>query len=113
MEVILKKTKITSTLINQIEHFYPCELNYKNVLGFVIHSKKKYIILYDSKINRLCKLYYNTELEELKDFNSYFLVTLSSYTKFIRFDNKELAEYFIKSINLCKAEAIVKGQIFY
>lgn len=53
MEVILKKTKITKSIVNQLEHVNIGELDRYAILGYCVLPKKKIVLLYDSESKRL------------------------------------------------------------
>ena len=48
MEVILKKTKITTSILKQTLRSTEIELGVADVLGWCIYDKQKYIVLYNS-----------------------------------------------------------------
>ena len=55
MEVILKKTKITNSILKQALRSTEIDFKVGKVLGWCIYDKMKYIVLYRSDINSLSR----------------------------------------------------------
>ena len=68
MEVLLKKSKITSSIFNQslIVSKYT-DIKDIEVLGWCIHKSTRYIVFYDSNEGLIYRMYYNTTVSMSDD----------------------------------------------
>lgn len=66
MEVLLRKTKITKSIFNQMQYARPKEVHQYNVLGWCLVSDEKFILLYDEKTKTPFKYQWFTNLMKWK-----------------------------------------------
>lgn len=109
MEVILKRTKITRSIMNQIVWASVSELKTFDVLGTCIYDGRSYIVLYSDTMLRVYPLY----KEIVHDDNAVKLIFGGRYVA-IHFTTSSLKESielsnFFKEL---KQIALEKGQFF-
>ena len=123
MEVILKKAKITNSILKQTLRSTVVDLEVGEVLGWCVYNKYKFIIIYRSEFNTLSKYnliksvtfkrrdFYDSEHNAIYDFDmTVNLVDYGSLSYTCKDDNE--LDKFIDTINRIKNEALSKGQFF-
>lgn len=116
MEVILKKSKITNSILKQTQRSSMIDLNVSESLGWGMYDKAKYMVLYRSDLNSISR-YLMFERIDLK-----FHATTNKYTAEVicgrytplcyEFTTESERDLFLKSINNRKESAKQKGQFF-
>lgn len=117
MEVILKKTKITNSILNQTLMANVVDLNTFEVLGFCILKNVKWIILYKPITNELRKyLMFKEVIAEIDNLGNLTQVKVSfdsnHLSRFYKTENNEEGEKFVKLMNMIKHQSIIRGQFF-
>lgn len=121
MELILKKTKLTSSIINQILRANELALKTYSVVGWCIHQKIKWVILYDENTKDLKKylIPVDVKIEGLTGSSTlphevYLKVDFGSkYTPLhYRYPTEEEAKEFMGHIRKIKRLAETVGQFF-
>lgn len=121
MEVILKKSRITNSILKQALRSTEMDFKTGEILGWCIYEKMKYIICYRSDIKSLSKFPMFKDLtteQRHKAINGYdnfaVNVSLGSGYKPITYvsENKEEGEVFIDLLKKVKSDAETKGQFF-
>ena len=118
MEVILKKTKTTNSILKQALRSTEIDLKVGEILGWCIYDKMKYIICYRSDIKSLSKfpMFKDLITKEERTESNRFAVNLSLGGNFIPLtylsETKEENEDFIKLLKKIKHDAEIKGQFF-
>ena len=121
MEVLLKKSKITTGILAQALTASVTDLRYSEVLGWCMYKKLKqhsrYIVLYNSKTNELRKYLMFDELTTEHDHSSnpfsvkvYFGVHYNSLW-YQTADDSESTE-LIKVLEKVKQQALTAGQFY-
>lgn len=64
MEVLLKKTKITKSIFNQMQKAHSKDFHLYKVLGFCLVNEKKWILLYDEKLSTPLKYDFITNIKQ-------------------------------------------------
>ena len=109
MEILLKKTKVTKSIVEQLLPPDINKLDLYNVLGFCIFKKYKWILLYNDCSNDLRKLLWFNKIK-LNDSTSIILdrgCTLRAET--------HIVDSPINLLNIfedIKSKSLEKGQIF-
>lgn len=118
MEVILKKTKITNSILKQALRSTEIDLKIGEILGWCIYDKIKYIIFYRSDIKYLSKfpMFKDLITKEERIKSNRFAVMLSLGGNFMpltyRSETKEENEEFVQLLKKVKHNAEIKGQFF-
>ena len=121
MEVILKKTKITNSILKQALRSTEIDFKVGEILGWCIYEKLKYIVCYRSDIKSLSKFPMFKDLtteQRHKSINGYdnFAVNVSlggNYTPLTYVSKtKEENEEFVELLKKVKHNAEIKGQFF-
>ena len=117
MEVILKKVKITNSILNQTVILSSTdELNKFEVLGFCIVKTHKWIVLYNESTNELRKFLMFKEVIVDENHSTPFWIKVIfpvTYRSAIyQGKNEEDCNEFIKSMNEIKHQAEIKGQFY-
>jgi hypothetical protein len=117
MEVLLKKTKITSSILNQCAVAFLNQLMSYEVLGYCVLKAKRWIVLYNSKTNDLKKfpLIKNVKQQEATPPRKpEFEITYydDSLSGFYRSENNAEMESQAKNILLVRDKAFEKGQFY-
>lgn len=121
MEVILKKTKITTSILKQTLRSTEIELGVADVLGWCIYDKQKYIVLYNSATKTLSKfpMFKDTSVEpRYKDSSTPtdFLVEIKLGGNYVSikhvFGTQEEVDEFLKNLKQVKHFAEIKGQFY-
>lgn len=122
MEILLKKSKITASILKQTVGAFVSDLKDSNVLGWCIFNKCKYIVLYNEKNNRLTKqLYYRDVQVEVetnqidygiektvfKPFDSPYLVGGCIYVLNNNYYNIETNEFYCRAFIRIESERFV------
>jgi hypothetical protein len=117
MEVLLKKSKITSSVLAQTLIASISDLKSSKVLGWCVYKKHKYIVLYNSQTNELRKYFLFKEVKsQIEHINKPFSVWVDfgiglnslTYTTIDQNESQELLELLEK----VKQQAIMIGQFF-
>jgi len=117
MEIILKKSKITNSILAQTITASTSDLKSSDVLGWCVYKKHKYIVLYDSVTNELRKylMFKEVSAESKYTFEPfsvkvYFGIEFNSlhYQTKNELESQEL----IEQLEEVKQQAIIKGQFF-
>ena len=111
MEVILKKYKITSSILNQTLYANVIDLETADVLGFCVHKDKRWTVLYNSSTNKLRKYYMVKEViikPTCVEVNFYDYPITESYPTESESESQEL----VNLINTIKTKALACGQFF-
>ena len=121
MEVILKKSKITNSILKQALRSTEIDFKVGEILGWCIYDKMKYIICYRSDIKSLSRFPMFKDLtteQRHKSINGYdnFVVNVSlggNYTPLTYVSKtKEENESFVELLKKAKHNAEIKGQFF-
>lgn len=121
MEVLLKKCKITLSIIKQLLVASEENIRTYNVLGWVLlpykNSSYKKILLYDSVSNKLVSMFYPKDISEKPKgqdnrFELYYRNDFNNHY-YHSFDTKEEQVQFHSVLNRVVSEAKEQGQIFY
>lgn len=121
MEVILKKTKITASILKQALRSTEIDLKVGEILGWCIYDKIKYIICYRGDVKSLSKypMFKDITTEQRHEsLNGYdnFAVKVSlggNYTPLTYVSKtKEENEAFVELLKRVKHNAEIKGQFF-
>lgn len=121
MEVILKKSKITNSILKQALRSTELDFKVGEVLGWCIYDKHKYIICYRSDIKCLSKylMFKNLTTEQRhKTINGFdnFTLNVSFEGKYVSLTyiskTKEENEALVKLLEKIKHKAQIKGQFF-
>lgn len=125
MEVILKKTKITNSILKQTLRSTSIDLNVGEILGWCLWGKLKYIVCYRSDIKGLSIFPLFKEIEFGENFNQserYQNVITSFWVKVKLGGNYIPINYtcsdeddkkqFIETLNKAKHNAEIRGQFF-
>lgn len=117
MEVVLKRTKITKSIVSQLE-FVPSHLlsNYK-VLGYCVLPKTKIVLLYDEVRNKLAKTSYKTKIwvdpiSSGPGAYAKYNISGSAHTQHLNFPNEEDAKSCVFLWKRIQNNAESLGQIF-
>ena len=122
MEVVLKKSKITNSIIKQTLIANISDLTNSDVLGWCLVDKKiHYIVLYNSSTNELRKylminkISFDTPYPHQYDTPNY-LLTINFGVNYIehnyKFDTLKEVEDFKSTLERIKTEALTKGQFY-
>lgn len=121
MEVILKKTKITNSILKQSLRSTEVDLNVGEILGWCLFGKVKHIVCYRSDVKGLSifPMFKEIEVEaKYKDSieNKTFLVQVKLAgnfvpLKYICTDENDKIK-FIETLNKAKHNAEIRGQFF-
>ncbi len=121
MEVILKKTKITSAILKQTLKSTSIDLSVGEVLGWCLYNKLKYIICYRIDLTSLSIFPFYKELtteERTKERHGTeeFIVKIHLGGNYVPIQysdkTKEGHEKFIEILKIAKHKAETKGQFF-
>ncbi|ENI5462344.1 hypothetical protein ABZG89_002388 [Flavobacterium psychrophilum] len=121
MEVILKKTKITNSILKQALRSTEIDFKAGEILGWCIYEKLKYIVCHRSDIKSLSRFPMFKDLiteQRHKSINGYdnFAVNVSlggNYTPLTYVSKtKEENEAFVELLKKVKHNAEIKGQFF-
>jgi hypothetical protein len=121
MKVLLKKTKITLSVINQLPLAREESVRTYTVLGWVLlrfkNSGFRKILLHDSESNTLVCMNYPVKIEDKIQgqdhrFDLYYKNDFGNNT-YYSFDTKEKCVQFHSVLDRVTSEAKEKGQIFY
>ena len=121
MEVILKKTKITNSILKQSLRSTEIDFNVGEILGWCIYNELKYIICYRSDIKSLSRFPMFKDLvteqrHRSVNGNDNFAVNVSlggNYTPLTYVSKtKEENEEFVQLLKKVKHNAEIKGQFF-
>lgn len=125
MEVILKKTKITNSILKQTLRSTEHQLKNGEILGWCLHDKIKYIVCYVSNLQELSIYPMFKEIEFGKSYapnEGYSNVEVGYWVKVklggnyipLQYSTKDENEKdkFIKTLEKAKHLAIVRGQFF-
>lgn len=90
IEVFLKKTKITKTLVNQFEHKNFLELGSYQIIGWCKPNDDKLVISYNEEKGLLCtsRYLYDLKIEEITSENR------DDYTRFMLINNFDFEHEF-------------------
>lgn len=121
MEVILKKTKITNSILKQTLRSTEVDLNLGEILGWCLFGKTKYIVCYRSDVKRLSifQMFKEIKVEEkYKDNinNKTFLVEVNLWGNYVPlryiFSNENDKTNFVETLKKAKHNAEIRGQFF-
>jgi hypothetical protein len=116
MEVILKKTKITNSIINQTLIAGSFDLLSFEILGFCVVKKYKWIILYKSSTNELRKYPYIKDVyyDDNKNYDTNIRVRVNFEGKIndITYISETENLLLFKKIKEIKNNTILKGQFY-
>lgn len=115
MEIILKKTKITSSIFNQIQNANVADLIPSNVMGYCIQKNQRCILFYNQETNELRKWtmpvswgrYDDNDKKYVKIFYGSHYVSLHYPVK-----DEEEGLSFMELIKEIKETSISKGQFY-
>lgn len=124
MEVQLKKTKISKSILSQTVRCSDIDLNIGAVLGWCIFKSTKYIVLYRHDINQLSKFPYFKDIEfgdnyhdtlSINKISSHW-VKIKLYGNYVPLNynckTTEEMNIFISSLNQIKLKAETLGQFY-
>lgn len=118
MEILLKKSKITKSILNQTLRSTESDLENSEILGWCIHNTIKYIVLYckDTKILTKFPLFTDILEDPTISGSKRFTVSLPFHRKYLpmKFSStsEEEANQFVKLLEKVKQDAEYKGQFF-
>ena len=116
MEVVLKKTKLTNSIMSQVLTLQPTEKTGFSSLGFCVYKKTKWIVLYNEDNNELRKYPMFTKVEKLIDHSPNPFQVRVTFPTFVARPYTLLSDNEVKNLisffNSVKDDAIDKGQIF-
>jgi len=125
MEVILKKTKITSSVFKQTLRSTETDLNIGEILGWCLYKNSKYIVCYRSDIKGLSYYPLFKEIEFGKSYapnEQYVNIEIGYWVKVklggnyipLNYSTKSEDEKnkFIETLTNAKHNAEIKGQFF-
>jgi hypothetical protein len=121
MEVILKKTKITNSILKQALRSTEIDLRVGEILGWCIYDKMKYIVCYRSDIKSISRFPMFKDLtteQRHKAINGFdnFAVNVSlggNYTPLTYVSKtKEENDSFVSLLKKVKHNAEIRGQFF-
>jgi len=121
MEVILKKTKITNSILKQSLRSTEIDLRVGEILGWCIYDKMKYIVCYRSDIKSISRFPMFKDLtteQRHKAINGFdnFAVNVSlggNYTPLTYVSKtKEENDSFVSLLKKVKHNAEIRGQFF-
>lgn len=122
MIVELKKVKITTSILKQLQYATMPQIEAYEVIGYVVVKAKrfttKWILLYQGGTNTLVYIYYPRLLEVRSESNpyKYHLSYISDYGTTMYQDKEQSRGYAQRCFDvssLVKSDADRKGQIFY
>ena len=118
MEVILKKSKITNSILKQALRSTETDFKVGEILGWCIYDKMKYIICYRSDIKSLSRypMFKDLTTEERRNESDKYAVKVSlggnytplTYVSKTKVENEE----FVQLLKKVKHNAEIKGQFF-
>jgi hypothetical protein len=115
MEVILKKSKITSSIISQTTYCSLSELNKFNVIGFCFNKENKYIVFYRSDTKELRKFVSFKSASYKKEYEKHIITVClgGNYVdKNYQFDSEDEAIKILSNLKKALHESVVLGQFF-
>jgi hypothetical protein len=117
MEIILKKSKITNSILNQTLIANVIDLKTADVLGFCVIKNQKWIVLYKSATNELKKYLMFKEVVAETDHSdkpTWVKVNFGGIwvSKSYQTENEEGSKEFVKLMNTIKHKAENCGQFF-
>lgn len=118
MEVILKKTKITNSILKQALRSTGTDFKVGEILGWCIYDKMKFIVCYRYDIKCLSKypMFKDLIVQESQNESEKYAVKVSfgrNYTPLTYISKtKEESEEFIELLKKVKQDAETKGQFF-
>jgi hypothetical protein len=121
MEVILKKTKITNSVLKQTLRSSEIDLKVGEILGWCLFNKLKYIVCYRSDIKGLSIFPMFKEVEVYPNYkdsieNKTFLVEVKLGGNYIplkyTFSDENNKNNFIETLNKAKNCSEIRGQFF-
>ena len=121
MEVILKKSKITNSILKQTLRSTEVDLNVGEILGWCLFGKAKYIVCYRSDVKGLSIFPMFKEIEvkpKYKDNieNKTFLVEVKLGGNYLPLkytcSNENDKTKFVETLNKAKHNAEIRGQFF-
>jgi hypothetical protein len=117
MEVILKKAKITSSILNQTIYARPQLMGNWDVIGWCIHKERRYIIFYDKESNTLKKFDSYERIEFISDLEiNRFEVEIIRYNRdesiSLRCSTLEEQNELAILLESVRIEALEKGQFY-
>lgn len=125
MEIILKKTKITSSILKQTLRSTEDDLKISDVLGWCIYNKMKYMILYRDDLKSLSKypIYKEIEVGENRDTSNNYEIIKDGFWVKVKLDGNYVPlsytcsdesekDSFIETLGRVKNTALIEGQFF-
>lgn len=116
MEVILKKTKITNSLLKQVLLVSLWNLTSYDVLGWCVYDKKRWIILYHSLTHDIRKYPLIFKIVETLETQNDYKVKVSFVSKFdpLNYEDKTEKEQHetYEKLRWLKEQSEIKGQFF-
>lgn len=118
MEVLLKKTKITPSILKQSLKSTSADFKNGTVLGWCIYNKQKYIVCFREDLNSISSymMFKNIEKEGNISRPNDLLVKVSFGGNYVpanyKFDTEIEASEFIITFQNAKNEAERKGQFY-
>jgi hypothetical protein len=118
MEVLLKKTKITASILKQMQHAKINQLWQYQVLGYFVknekNKKRKYVLLKDTKTDEVCiwQLFHAGRIYDEK-----IMLFDESGRNYFTYDNSKVLNLdmrnFAERLKEIRVQALELGQIFY
>lgn len=121
MEVLLRKYKITTSILKQTLRSTEVDLNVGEILGWCLYGKAKYIVCYRSDINSLSifPLFREISVEPKyngSEKNKSYVVAVKLGGNFIpleyQFSDEDGKSNFIETLEHAKEKAENKGQFY-
>ena len=114
MEVQLKRTKITKSIMSQVMLASITQMTKLKVLGWVLHDHKQKILFYDSSINNLMYTRFPKSIEKDGDNKIRYTYLDRGITNsiFYQLDTEELRDKTFDQLIQMKDNAKLLGQIF-
>ena len=116
MEIVLKKSKITNSILKQTLRSTLIDFKAGEILGWCIYNKEKYIICYRSDVNTLSRfpMFKDLTTEQRHESNHSIKVSLEgNYLPIVYVsETNEDAESTVELLKKVKHNAQIKGQFF-
>ena len=116
MEVLLKKSKITNSILTQTLEASFSDIKKFKTLGFCVFNKRRYIILYNEDTNELRKFpMIRDVIKSPGNQESLIVKTIFGHNyipRIFKCEDKEGVEKVMQTFKDIKRHAIANGQIF-
>ena len=111
MEIILKKTKITASILKQTLRPNINEFKCFDVIGWCVYDKQKWIVIFKDNDLKKLPLGFEVEVDKYNTFKVYFKVPRYIAVGY-DFPTSNDAQEFIERLKFIKESAIEIGQFY-